>query len=111
MSEKYKEGVALCEMDGKDFEQLSIKPGTNVKVSTKTGSVILKSALATQPLRSGTIFIPYGPYANALIGTSTEGTGMPSFKGVKAELEPAPGEEVLDVKQLLFTQFKKGGGI
>jgi len=33
------------------------------------------------------------------------------FKGVKAELEPASSEEVLDVKQLLFSQFKKGRSI
>jgi formylmethanofuran dehydrogenase subunit D len=34
------------------------------------------------------VFIPMGPTANVLIGTETESTGMPPFKGLAVEVEP-----------------------
>lgn len=48
----------------------------------------------------GMIFIPMGPYANMVIDPSTDGTGMPQFKGVKGTVEKTD-EKVLSVKELL----------
>ena len=107
LSDRYRDAVCICEMNAEDLEKLGIKAGVNVRVSTNVGSVVLKSALATQPLAQGTVFIPYGPYVNLLIDVKTDGTGMPHFKGVRAKVEPAPEEGVPDIKQLLITHFKK----
>jgi formylmethanofuran dehydrogenase subunit D len=35
------------------------------------------------------VFIPMGPVANELVGSETDGTGMPTFKGLTVEEEPA----------------------
>jgi formylmethanofuran dehydrogenase subunit D len=100
-SQMYQENVAICELDPEDLKNLKISPGTNVSVSTKHGDVVVKGLLSTQAPHKGIVFIPCGPWANMIIGSETNGTGMPSYKGVKAEVTPAPNEIVLDVTQLL----------
>jgi len=99
-SSKYLESCAVCEIDETDLAKIQVKPGENVKITTKYGSIIVKAAksIETTP---GLIFIPYGPWANMLIGNETQGTGMPSFKGVEAEIEPATSEKVLSLEELL----------
>ncbi|RLG97586.1 molybdopterin dinucleotide-binding protein, partial [Candidatus Bathyarchaeota archaeon] len=64
----------------------------------------LKSKRAPHP---GKIFIPYGPWANAVTDPETHGIGMPSFKGISAEVQPAPERSVSSLKELLKKQFGK----
>jgi len=40
------------------------------------------------------------------MNTKTHGTGMPSLKGVPAEIEPAPKEKVLSLSNLLNKYYK-----
>ena len=63
--------------------------------------MVVKGLLSTQAPHKGIVFIPCGPWANMIVGSETNGTGMPSYKGVNVEVTPAPNEIVLDVKQLL----------
>ena len=42
----------------------------------------------------GMIFVPYGPPTCRLMGSDTDGTGMPTSKNWEVEVEPAPGEPV-----------------
>jgi formylmethanofuran dehydrogenase subunit D len=37
----------------------------------------------------------------------THGTGMPSLKGIPAEVEPAPKERVLSLPEILEEHFKR----
>jgi formylmethanofuran dehydrogenase subunit D len=97
---EYLEEVAFCEMDKVTLDALGLSEGDPVRVETSHGSVVVSSKLDRRA-ESGLVFIPCGPYANAVIGTDTEGTGMPSFKGVAAHLFAAKGEQVPDVKELL----------
>jgi len=53
------------------------------------------------------VFIPYGPWASILANPKTHGTGMPSLKGEKAEIESAPDEKVLSLQELLKSHFRK----
>lgn len=103
-SAKYMESCATCEIDEADLAKMQIKVGENVKVTTKYGSVVVK-AMKSREANPGFIFIPYGPWANMLIGVETHGTGMPSFKGVEAEIEPAISEKVLGLEELLKTFY------
>jgi formylmethanofuran dehydrogenase subunit D len=100
-SEEYLRTVAVCEMNPEDLTSLEIANGQNVKVTTKTGSVVLRAAIASQPLPRGVVFLPYGPWANMLIPMETYGTGMPSFKGLEAEVTPATDQKILDVRSLI----------
>jgi formylmethanofuran dehydrogenase subunit D len=53
----------------------------------------------------GLIYIPYGPWANAVVSDATTSIGTPSFKGTPAEVEPAPDKPVLSIEALLKKEF------
>ncbi|MFW9788549.1 MAG: molybdopterin dinucleotide binding domain-containing protein [Candidatus Thorarchaeota archaeon] len=97
---EYLKEVAFCEMDKATLEALGLEEGQPVRVETIHGSVVVSSKLDRRA-EPGVVFIPCGPYANAVTGSDTEGTGMPDFKSVPAQLFAAKGESVLDVEQLL----------
>jgi len=105
-SEKYMENVALCQIDPEDMKKLGIKEGERVRVTTTFGSVVLKAVKSLRAPHSHVIFIPYGPWANVLIGPKTNGIGMPTFKGVPAEIEPSE-EKISTLRELLQQQFGK----
>jgi formylmethanofuran dehydrogenase subunit D len=97
---KYKDAAAICELDEADMARLGVKPGDPVRVKSKFGSVVVKATKAREPTQ-GIAFIPTGPWANAVTSPQTQGAGVPSYKALEVEVEPAPGEEVLDLPQLL----------
>jgi len=97
---EYLKEVGICEMDKVTLEALGIDEGDTVRVETIHGSVVVMSKIDRRA-DPGVVFIPCGPYANAVTGSDTEATGMPNFKGVSAQLFAAKGENVPDVKELL----------
>jgi len=100
-TEEYLRNVAVCELDPEDLKSLGIALGQNVKVTTKTGSVVVRAAVASQAARRGVVFMPYGPWVNMVIPSETYGTGMPSLKGIEAEVTAAPNEKLLDLRSLV----------
>jgi len=101
VSDKYMESVSICEIHPKDAEELRLREGDAMRVSTQFGSIIVRCNPSQNIPTPGVIFIPYGPYASMVIGSDTNSTGMPSFKGLQAEIEPAPEEKVLNIRELL----------
>jgi formylmethanofuran dehydrogenase subunit D len=101
LSREYLESVILCQVDPNDLKSLGIKENTNVKVSTDYGSVILKAVKSARAPHPKIVFIPYGPWASLIMNPETEGTGMPTLKGISAELAPAPHEKVLRLQEIL----------
>lgn len=95
---EYIDSVTICEFDPKDLKALGVGPGENVRISTAHGRVVLKAAESKQTPHEGIIFIPYGAWANILISPETDGTGMPSFKGIPAEVTSAPDSKVTEIK-------------
>jgi len=108
MSKDYIENVSVCYMDPEDMKKLGIKDKTNILVSTKYGSIVVRALKSKRAPHPGKIFIPYGPWANAVTDPETHGIGMPSLKGIPAEIEPAPNKPVLSLGELLKQQFRKG---
>ena len=106
-SKEYMESVSICYMDPEDLKKLAIKEKTNVLVSTDYGSVIVKAIKSLRGPHHGVIFIPYGPWANVVVNPETHGIGMPSFKGISAEVEPAQDKPLLSLEELLKEQFRK----
>lgn len=82
-SQAYFDAAAYCEMNSGDAGKIGAEPGKNVNVTTDFGSVVV-------PLRicegnpDGLVFIPMGPWANAVVDPDTKGCGMPGFKGIPA---------------------------
>jgi len=106
-SKEYMESVSVCYMDLEDLKKLGIKEKTNVLVSTDYGSVVVKVLKSLRTPHLGIIFIPYGPWANVVVDPETHDIGMPSLKGISAEVEPAQNGHILTLKELLREQYGK----
>ena len=107
LSEKYHENVAICYMDPEDIRSLGMRENENVKIITNFGSVVVKLVKSPTAPHPKVIFIPYGPWASLIMDPETHGTGMPSLKGIPAEIEPALEEKVLNVLDLLEEHYKR----
>jgi formylmethanofuran dehydrogenase subunit B len=97
-SEKYLYVTRSCEMNPMDMEAINVKRGSNVKVRSKFGEIVARVADPTQDLPQGIVFMPYGRWANAVVDPDTDGTGMPSLKGIPVELEPSEASTVEEAK-------------
>lgn len=106
-SKKYFESVSFIEMSTADAEALGFEDGNPVEVVTSCGSVVV-SLRSSDGLDPGMAFFPYGPWANRVFGSETDGTGMPSFKGVRATIVPAEGREVPTLMDLV-EEFREEG--
>jgi formylmethanofuran dehydrogenase subunit D len=73
-------------MNAEDMARLGIEEEAMVEVRTSTGAVEVPARSGKLP--PGLVFMPLGPTANALIGTETESTGIPLFKGLEVGVEP-----------------------
>ena len=108
LSERYWKSVAICEIDPDDLKKLDVKDGQPVRITTESGSVLVRAVKSARAPHPGRVFIPYGPWANVIIGSTTHGTGMPSYKGVPAVVEPAlSGEKVQSLEELLQTHYEE----
>lgn len=107
LSERYWKSVAICEIDPEDMKYLGVKENQSVKITTDYGSVVVRAVKSLRAPHRGVVFVPYGPWASVIVNPNTHGTGMPSFKGIAAVVEPATDEEVLRLPELLRKHFKK----
>jgi formylmethanofuran dehydrogenase subunit D len=106
-SKEYVESVSVCYVDPEDLKKLGIKEKSNILVSTRYGSVVVKVVKSLRGPHPGVVFIPYGPWANVVVDPETHGIGMPSLKGIPAEVEPAPDRPVLGLEAIVKDQFGK----
>lgn len=97
-SSDYMEATANCELNSKCVGLLG-KPGSNVRVTTKYGDVVVKIK-ENNGNPDNIAFIPMGPWANAVVDPDTKGCGMPGFKGIQAELE-GTSDKILLMKELI----------
>ena len=104
-SSEYFDACSMCYMDGGDMQKLGVKNNTNILVTTVNGAVILKAVKYPRATTPGLIYIPYGPWANAVCSDETTSIGMPSFKGTPAQVQPAPDKKVLSLEELLKEEF------
>ena len=104
-SHEYYDACSMVYMDADDMKNLGVKNNTNVQVTTPVGSVVLKAVKYPRAATPGLIYIPYGPWANAVCSDATTSIGMPSFKGTPAEVEAAPDKRVLSIEELLKEEF------
>lgn len=85
-SEEYRAAVSRGEIAPENLAALSLAEGGAALLRTEHGAAEVR--LFSADLPAGLLFLPLGPCANALVGDETEGTGMPSFKGIPVEVEP-----------------------
>jgi formylmethanofuran dehydrogenase subunit D len=103
----YQEYVAICEIDPDDMERLNIKESSRIKVTTDFGEIVVRAVKSLRAPHAKIIFMPYGPWASIIMGAGTDGTGMPTLKGIPASLTSAPNEKILKVTELLEQFYHK----
>ncbi|MEG3056748.1 MAG: molybdopterin dinucleotide binding domain-containing protein [Methanoculleus sp.] len=87
----YAEETSTCFMHGFDMLDLGLDEGDTVLVTGPCGTVVMRVS-ASSEVELGTVFVPYGPYANHIIDADTHSTGMPDFKSHAVEIEPTDEE-------------------
>lgn len=97
MTSKFRMVAGICFVNPDDWEML--KKPEKVEVSTEVGSITL-FARPNAGIAKNEIFIPRGPWANAIISAETYGTGSPRYKNMKATIVPT-NKKVLEVEELL----------
>jgi len=102
---KYRLNVAICELSEETMNSLGIEQGDNVRISTQFGSVVVTAVKGSEDLPLGMVFMPYSPWANLLIDSRTGGTGMPTYKGLTAEIETGVKEVPMELSKLLLTFY------
>lgn len=100
-SDIYRNEVSQVQIDPDDMKKMGLRRNSIVKVTTDFGSVTLRAVKSIRGPHPNMVFIAYGPYASMVSDPETHGTGMPSLKGMKGILEPAPDERVLTIEELI----------
>ncbi|MFB3765273.1 MAG: molybdopterin dinucleotide binding domain-containing protein [Methanotrichaceae archaeon] len=85
-SEEFFKAVSTCSLSEKDYSSLGLTDKKNVLIKNRFGQVVL-SGRPDAGLPSGMVFIPMGPWANAVVGPDTGGCGTPLYKGVEVDVE------------------------
>jgi formylmethanofuran dehydrogenase subunit D len=101
-SKEYFNSVSCVELSKVDVDTLRLGNDTPVEVSTSHGRVVL-SWHVSEGLSPGSAFVAYGPWINQILGSETNCTGTPQYKGVRATVKPADGEHVLTLFELVKT--------
>jgi formylmethanofuran dehydrogenase subunit D len=104
-SDDYFGSVAVVFLTKKDMEMLSFQSGDNVELKSAHGSVVVRCEEGKWG-REGIAFIPYGPWANLLCGSDTQGTGMPDYKGFEVTLERTE-KKIMSAQEI--AQLLRGG--
>ena len=99
-SEDYFNSVNYVEVNPKDAARFGLKDGAPVSLSTNHGEVILNWRVH-EGLPQGLAFVPYGIWANQVLGCDTRCTGTPHFKGVKARINSAEEKHVSNLSEIV----------
>jgi formylmethanofuran dehydrogenase subunit D len=95
LSQEYFENSAVCLIHPNDLKKLGIKEG-NLKITTKSGSVVLKAVKNEFETSEGIIVIPNGPLANRIIPEESFQQNHLWFKAsIKTTKEPVSNLEAI----------------
>jgi len=82
--------VSLATMHPDDMKELNLPPkGGSIRVRSADGDPVVFQCQEGKVPR-GMIFVPYGPPTCKLMAGDTDGTGMPTSKGMEVEVEAIP---------------------
>jgi formylmethanofuran dehydrogenase subunit D len=84
--DEYKTMVSTLTFHPDDLKALGVAPGASVHVKSEYGGEGVFQCQEGKVPR-GMIFVPYGPPTCKLMGSETDGTGMPTSKNWEVEVE------------------------
>lgn len=84
-SAAYQALVGTLNMHPEDMKTVGVPSGSTVRVRSEYGEATFRCVEGKVP--QGMIFCLYGPPTCRVMGTYTDGTGMPTSKGWEVEVE------------------------
>ena len=89
--DEYQAIVGTLTLHPEDLKSLGVAPGATVRVRSEYGG---EATFVCQEgkVPRGMIFVPYGPPTCRLMGSETDGTGMPTSKNWEVEVEPVTSD-------------------
>ncbi len=103
LSQEYFENSAICLIHPNDMKRLGIKEG-NIKITTESGSVVVKALNNEFETSEGIIVIPNGPWANKVVGEKDFEQNQIWFK---ANIEST--DEVVPTLDKILKELVEGG--
>ena len=85
-SAEYQAIVGTATMHPDDMKAIGVRSGASIRVRSEYGEVTFTCTEGKVP--PGMIFVPYGPPTCRLMGSETDGTGMPTSKNWDVDVEP-----------------------
>ena len=83
----YSRETSRCFVNPFDLLELGAEAGDFLLLSTEAGEEVFV-ATPSEDLASGTVFVPCGPHANAILHSGTRGTGAPDYKWLEGSVTP-----------------------
>lgn len=99
-SREYFDAVSYVEVNPGDISEFGLREGVPAFLTTEHGGAVL-SWRPSEGLPHGMVFVPYGIWANQVLGWDTRCTGTPQYKGVKARISSAEGRRVSTLTELV----------
>lgn len=85
----YQEETRTLQVSPQDMARIGLVNGQKVTVTSEWGKIEVSVITAKgDELPAGLLFIAYGDLSSRLMGGDTQGTGMPTSKGIDVVLEP-----------------------
>jgi len=81
----YSYETSRCFVHPFDLLELGAEEGDSLLISTVAGEEVF-SVTPSEDLVPGTVFLPCGPHANAILHANTHGTGAPDYKWMEGSL-------------------------
>lgn len=81
----YSHETGRCFVNPFNLLELGAAAGDSLLLSTETGEEVF-TVTPSEDLVPGTVFIPCGPHANAILHANTRGTGAPDYKWLEGSL-------------------------
>jgi formylmethanofuran dehydrogenase subunit D len=86
-NDEYNAIVSTLILHPDDLKALGVAPGATLRVRSEYGGEATFGCQEGKVPR-GMIFVPYGPPTCRLMGSETDGTGMPTSKNWEVDVEP-----------------------
>ncbi|MCD4704431.1 MAG: formylmethanofuran dehydrogenase [Methanosarcinaceae archaeon] len=94
-AEEYEKLSAVINIDRQDMEKFGITDNDPVVVRNNFGKIIvLAQGSGYEEPHPGVAYMLNSPWSNALVSNETGGSGVPSFKSIKAVISKAKDEPV-----------------
>jgi len=92
---------ALIVLDAAEMKRMGIQEGSNVRLTSKWGSVVVRAKASPREEHKGLGFMVNSPWVNTLVSDEAP-DGIPAFKNIEARISISK-DGIISVQELLLS--------